>query len=251
MKYFLFVVILSCTGNAFSQIKQKQLVNKNSSTYDGEVITYEINYNIGGINFQVGEVTFTNTVETYKSKKIFHVKGDGFSYAKYNWLYKVKDLYESYIDTSTMLPIYFQRNVSEAGKNYIDKVDFNFKEKVAISNGKKIAITDVTQDVLSSIYFARNINYKELDFNTKIPLDLLLDNELHHLYIKYVGKEIVSFKNKKYTCIKIKPLLVNGSIFKGGEAMTVWVTDDNRHIPVLIEAEILVGKIKVFLKNGL
>ena len=50
-----------------------------------------------------------------------------------------------------------------------------------------------------------------------------------------------------YNAIKIVPLLIEGTIFKGGEKMSVWVTDDENHLPLRVDSPILVGSIKVDL----
>ena len=68
-------------------------------------------------------------------------------------------------------------------------------------------------------------------------------------YFKYLGKEIVRTKFGKFKAIKIAPLLVKGSMFEGGERMTIWVTDDENHIPIRIETPIIVGSIKVDMKS--
>ena len=74
---------------------------------------------------------------------------------------------------------------------------------------------------------------------------MFLDNEVYDMYIRYVGRETIKTKYGKFKAIKIKPLLIKGTIFEGGEKMTVWVTDDPNHIPVRIESPIVVGKVKV------
>jgi len=51
-------------------------------------------------------------------------------------------------------------------------------------------------------------------------------------------------KNKKYKTLKFSILLVKGTMFKGGENLTVWVSDDNNRVPLLVEAKILVGSVK-------
>ncbi len=101
------------------------------------------------------------------------------------------------------------------------------------------------QDVLSSIYYARNINFNKYNVGDKIPFTMFLDNEIYDLYIKYMGKETVKTRYGKFRAIKFKPLLIKGTIFKGGESMTVWVSDDENHIPLRIESPISVGKVKV------
>ena len=58
-------------------------------------------------------------------------------------------------------------------------------------------------------------------------------------------REKASFLKENILPIKFKPLLIKGTIFEGGEKMTVWVSDDGNRIPVRIESPISVGSIKV------
>ena len=74
---------------------------------------------------------------------------------------------------------------------------------------------------------------------------MFLDNAVNNLYIKYLGKEQIKTKYGTFNAIKFKPLLVKGTIFEGGEKMTVWVTDDANHVPIRIESPIAVGSVKV------
>ena len=64
-----------------------------------------------------------------------------------------------------------------------------------------------------------------------------------------MGKEDISTKYGKFHAIKIVPLLIEGTVFKGGEKMTVYVSDDANHIPLRIESPITVGSIKVDLMH--
>ena len=74
---------------------------------------------------------------------------------------------------------------------------------------------------------------------------MFLDNELYNMYIRYLGKETIKTKYGKFKAIKFKPLLLKGSIFEGGEKMTVWVSDDANHLPLRIESPISVGSVKI------
>ena len=65
------------------------------------------------------------------------------------------------------------------------------------------------------------------------------------MYIRYLGKESIKTRYGKFNAIKFKPLLLKGTIFEGGEKMTVWVSDDANKIPVRIESPISVGSVKV------
>jgi len=79
--------------------------------------------------------------------------------------------------------------------------------------------------------------------NDKIPYTMFLDSQIYNLYIRYLGKETIKTRYGKFRAIKFKPLLIYGTIFKGGEKMTVWISDDANHLPLRIESPISVGKI--------
>ena len=95
-----------------------------------------------------------------------------------------------------------------------------------------------------SIYYLRNIDFNKYKPEDKIPFNLFLDNQVYNVYIKYLGKERVKTQYGTFNAIKFKPLLLKGTLFEGGEKMTIWVTDDLNHIPVRIESSIIVGSIK-------
>jgi len=219
---------------------------KNTSFQDGEKISFRVYYNMSFIWATAGYATFTIKPEEYKGHKVYHITGDGKTAKSYEWFYKVRDKYESYIDKETLLPLRFIRNVNEGGFKIFSDVFFDREKTQAVNEkNKSFAITKCTQDVLSAIYFARNINYNKYKPGDKIPFDMFLDDKLYNMYIKYKGKEKVTTKTGTFNCIKIVPLLIEGTMFKGGEKMTVWVSDDDNHIPVRIESPILVGSIKV------
>jgi len=76
---------------------------------------------------------------------------------------------------------------------------------------------------------------------------MFLDDKVYNLYIRYVGKQQIETRYGTFNTIKIVPLLIEGTIFKGGEKMAVWVSDDGNHLPVRVDSPILVGSIKVDL----
>jgi hypothetical protein len=78
---------------------------------------------------------------------------------------------------------------------------------------------------------------------------MFLDDKVYNLYVRYLGKEQIKTKYGTFNAIKFRPLLIEGTLFKGGEKMTVWVTDDANHLPVRVDSPILVGSVKVDLMD--
>ena len=218
---------------------------KNSTTQNGEEITYTIFYSLAGAHVNAGTTTFSNKMEKFNGRTVYHVLGEGGSNAKYDWIYKVRDRYESYIDTQTMQPLKFFRDVNEGNTKKIETVTFNHTSNTATNETGTYRVPACVQDVLSTIYYARNIDYDKYKKGDKIPFQMFLENEVYDLYIRYLGKEDVKTKYGKFNAVKFKVLLIPGTIFKGGEEMVVWVSDDGNRVPVRIESQIMVGSIKV------
>jgi hypothetical protein len=218
---------------------------RNTAFQEGEVINYNVYYSIIGLYINAGSASFEVNQEKLNNKPVYHVTGSGTSNSSYDWIFKVRDKYESYIDTNTLQPLKFIRNVDEGGYKINENVTFNKESNTAVTNKGVIKIPACVQDVISSIYYARNIDYSKYNPDEKIPFTMLLDNEIYNLYIKYIGKEVIKTRYGKFKAIKFSPLLVKGTIFSGGEKMMVWVTDDANHIPIRIESPISVGSVKV------
>ncbi|NDC41579.1 MAG: DUF3108 domain-containing protein [Chitinophagia bacterium] len=243
------VFLLTLMGTAGAPLRAQTdfCTPKNSSFNEGERVTFRVYYNKSFIWINSGNAEFTVKADDFNKKKVYHITGIGRTARSFEWFYKVFDTYESYVDKETMLPLHFVRRVNEGGLKINNDVYFNHKSSQAVSDNKTYTIPACTQDVLSAIYFARNIDYSKYKAGDKIPFTMFLDNQVYDLYIKYYGKEQITTKTGTYNVLKIVPLLIEGTIFKGGEKMTVWVSDDANHIPVRIESPILIGSIKVDL----
>ncbi len=217
---------------------------KNTAFKAGEVVTMNVYYTLGAY-IGAGEATFTTTLERFNGKIVYHHVAEGKSYPFFDNFFKVRDRYETYVDTATLLPMKFIRNVDEGGHKIYNNVTFNQNTNTAVSTNGVFKIGDCMQDVVSSMYYARNINFNKYKPGDKIPFDMFLDDEIYHLYIRYMGKEKIKTKYGKFNAIKFKPLLLKGSIFKGGEKMTAWVSDDPNRLLLRVESPISVGSVKV------
>ncbi len=218
---------------------------RNSAFQDGESVSYNVFYSVIGLYVNAGTANFSVGAEKMINRPVYHVVGTGTSNSNYDWIFKVRDRYESFIDTATLQPLKFIRQVDEGGYKINENVTFNKDVNMAITTKGVVKVPACVQDVLSSIYYARNIDFSKYQTDDKIPFTMFLDNEVYNLYIKYLGREVIKTRYGTFNAIKFRPLLVKGTIFSGGEKMTVWVTDDANHIPLRIESPIVVGSIKV------
>jgi hypothetical protein len=238
------ILLLAFSNRAETHFQDTCTV-KNTAFQVGEKIVLTVYYAVAGIYVNAGTATFTSSLELLNNKPVYHIVGDGRSNASYDVLYKVRDRYETYIDTTTLQPLKFVRDVNEGGYKKYQNVTFNKTANTAITNDGVFKVPTCVQDVVSAVFYARNIDFSKLRPNDKIAFDMFLDDEVFNMYIRYLGKETIKTKYGKFRAIKFKPLLIKGTIFKGGEEMVVWVTDDENRIPVRIESPISVGKVKI------
>jgi len=224
----------------------------------GEKLIYEVYYHWGLIWANSGESVFSVKYDTVKNKKVFHLVGEGYTYKSYDWFYKVRDKFESWNDTASLKPLRYIRNCREGSNRVYNDNYFNFREKRATSfsivknkiKKDSVKIRDCTFDVLTMIYYARCIDYSKYKSGAKIPISLYLDGEVHDtLYIRYLGIENIKTSLGEKNCIIFSPLLISGTIFSGGEGMKVWVTNDEKKIPVFIKTPIVVGEVQVKIKE--
>jgi hypothetical protein len=217
----------------------------NTTFTDKEFIGFKVYYSVIGLYVDAGNANFSVNKTSLNNKPVYHIVGIGNSNPSYDWIFKVRDRYESYIDTGSLKPYRFIRNVDEGGYTKYEYVNFNHESKTAVSTRGTFAIPDCIQDVLSAVYYARNIDFSKYKPGDKIPFSMFIDDQVHKLYIRYVGKETIKTRYGKFRSIKFMPMLIKGTIFEGGEKMTVWVTDDLNHMPIRIESPITVGSVKV------
>lgn len=222
----------------------------------GEKITYKLFYNWNFIWLSAGEVVF----EVKDEGDVYHLEVTGKTYASYEWFFKVRDKYHSYIDKATLKPKLYIRDVHQGNYLHYEKIVFDYANKKATSytgksmtqlNAKVIDIDDNLYDMVTLMYFLRQTDLYQFRQNKKLNVQLLLDNEKYNLGMNYKKDETsLSVKeNGKFKAISTTADVVSGNVFKEGAQMKLWIADDKNKIPVLIESPLSVGSVKVVLKT--
>ncbi len=240
------IMINLVNGSAYSQGFCDANSTKNVCFKSGENVSFYVFYTLAGVWLHAGTAKFVVTQERLNNKPVWHFDGTGISLPAYDKFYKVNDRYQSYVDTNTLQPLKFVRNVDEGKFRKDELITFNKSNNTAnTADGKSFKVPSCVHDVMSQVYYARNIDFNKYKVNDTIPFNLFLDNEVNKVYIRYLGKETIKSKYGKFRCLKFRPLLLQGSMFNAGEKMTVWVSDDDNRLPIRIESAISVGSVKV------
>lgn len=254
-----YIFLVFCFFAAKTILAQCDVVN--TTFKGGEVLTYRAAYNWGFVWIDAGIVDFKVRETTFENNEVYQFNAVGTSLPRYDSFFKVRDNFNSMALRSNLQPIRASRDNSEGDYQVKNYYTFNYSKKeiyATVENtntprfNDTIALSSCIYDLLTGVYKVRNMNFSNLKINDKLPINMIIDNEVFSLYVRYLGKETITLPDSHdtYNCIKFSPLLVDGTIFKGGEGMTVWVTDDKNKIPVMVEAQILVGSVKAILTNA-
>ena len=264
MRKSLFVIFVtgSCVAaifnGDFNNETEPICAQKNTAFSVGERLTYKAGYKWGLISVNAGEAVFTVDTSRFEDKPSIHFVSEGRTYRAYDPFFKVRDRFETYSAVNDLRPYRYIRNTSEGGyKVYNDNV-FDYERGLtyvkrdhvkSINRLDTMPIKDCTYDALSMIYNARSIDFEKYQPGAQIPISIFLDEEVYNLEIRYLRKEIIKHKGQKYRCVLISPSLVSGTIFKEGNEMRVWITDDANRIPLLVESPLVVGKVRATVKD--
>lgn len=218
---------------------------------EGEWFKFRVHYGL----ITAGYATLTVEESKYKDIPVYHVKGYGETSGVSRWFFKVEDYYESYIDKKTDLPYKFVRKIDEGGHTKDKVIDFDQKNhKAHIFNRKHNTRTTVdtavdVQDMVSAFYYLRNhldtTNLKEGD---ETNVTMFFDSENYPFKLLFLGREIMNTEFGKIRCLKFRPLVQSGRVFKEQESLTVWVSDDENKVPISIKASLAVGSLKADLE---
>jgi hypothetical protein len=220
---------------------------KNNAFTFGEKLRYRIHYGLltgGYADFQVSEKPeIVNTRQTY------HIKVSGKSTGIVDMMFKVKDEYESYLDVDALVPWKAVKNVKEG--NYTDKdvIIFDHRRRTAVSRRGMLQIPEGTKDIISSIYYARSLDMTGAQPGDVFPVTFYLDHKNYEFRFRFLGRETIKVEAGTFRAIKVKPQVIEGRVFKDQEAITMWVTDDENKIPLLVQSEIWVGSLKAEIVN--
>jgi hypothetical protein len=211
----------------------------------GEKVTYTIQYGF----ITAGTGTLELRSDSFNGREVMHSKLSARTTGVAEALFKVLDVYESYIDRTTELPVKSIRNIHEGRYRKYNVVLFDHKTRADSSilnsdlTGIHIAPPKI-HDILSCFYFFRN-HILPVDSNLKkgeaTTIITWFCDELYPIRLKYIGTDEVKTKVGKIKCYKFNPVTETGRLFKTEDDVSFWFSADKNFLPVKIRFDIFVG----------
>lgn len=218
----------------------ESLLNQNKTFNTGEYLRYSISYGF------LDAGTASLYVDLFKDgpTDIYHVSALAETSKLAQKAFTIHDIYESFIDVKTGMPIMAVRNIHEEKYTYYDETRFDRKKKKVMSlrNGE-VTVPDSILDILSAFYYARRFKFEGLKVDSKISFTTYFDDEIFTFSLIYKGVTQLKTKQGYVECKKFVPIVQTGRLFKKKDAVTIWITNDNNRIPVKVQLKMIFGTV--------
>jgi hypothetical protein len=243
--FFLIITGLILHITAFCQDSKTLLPN--TFYKEGEKLEYVLRYGF----ITGGTATLELKDSVYDKVRLYHLKATAKTSGIADKIFKVKDIYESYFDKSTGLPLLAIQNIRE-GKTYkyYNEVRYYRKNNIVVSSKSGLhKVKDDMLDIVSAFYYIRRMDFSKSKNGDVYKFNTFFSDEDFPFEIRFRGREDVKTEWGKIKCLKFAPVVEPGRVFKSKDDMLIWYTDDANKIPVKITFELIVGHVTVELTN--
>ncbi len=210
----------------------------------GERMEYEVRFGrlkVGNAHMEVV------ALEHLRGRPVWHT---AFWVQGGNFLYRVNDVYESWIDAESLSSLRFVQELEEGGKNTTRKYEIFPERAVFIQTNKKDAKEEKSVsnplDDGSFLYFIRTIPLvvgETYDFHRYFRPDR------NPVRIKVLRKERIRVPAGTFNAIVIQPVIKTKGIFSENGHAEIWLSDDDRHVMLQLKSRLSFGSLNLFLKS--
>jgi hypothetical protein len=206
----------------------------------GERLVFDVGYGFITAGQAIISVPEYDTVAAHRCFKVmFQVN----STATFSWFFEVRDRYETYLDVDGIFPWRFEQHVKEGHYHRDFIADFDQTNHIAKTSDKQYPIPPKVNDIMSAFFFIRTLDFSNRKAGERIHLQNFYKDSTYDLDVQFMGRETIKVEAGTFKCIIVEPLAKEGGLFKSDGRVLIWLSDDERKIPVKITTKVLIGSI--------
>ena len=211
----------------------------------GERLRYQIYYG----PLTGGEVLMTLEPSELGGREVLHAKGIGYTTGLADRVFRIYDVYQSFMDPQTGLPVKAIRDISEGSYRYYNEVLYERDSNMVISQlSGKHEVPPGIMDMVSVIYKLRDtmqtVRFRPGDV---LEMDTYFGDKVYPVTIRYSGSEIINTRMGRFHALKFYPASEPGRVFKSDDDITVWFSNDRNFVPLRVRLNMLVGAVRMDL----
>jgi hypothetical protein len=212
----------------------------------GERLVFDVNYGF----ITAGEAVMAITrFDSIAGRKCFRVDFTVNSLPSFSWIYKVEDRYVTFIDVEAIAPWRFEQHIREGSYSRDFIADFDHRKLIAKTTEGEHPIPKYVHDILSAFYFARTVDYSGMKTGDTLLLHNFYKDKSYELVVKVLGRQELEVAAGTFRTIVVEPLVKEGGLFKSEGRIVIWLTDDERKLPIRVNTKVIIGSIDTELKE--
>jgi hypothetical protein len=208
----------------------------------GENLIFEIAY--GFVVAGTARMSIPDT-QRVNGRLCYHIVTKARSSKFFSVFFKVRDRVESFIDVEGIFPWKFEKHLREGSYRADRYTVFDQINQRVFYKKDTLEAPRYVQDVLSSFYYTRTV---DLEVGESVSIENHSGRKIYPLKILVHRKERIKVPAGTFNCIVVEPVLKGEGLFKHKGKLKIWLTDDERKMPVLMRSKALIGSIDVRLK---
>ena len=213
---------------------------ENKAFSAGEKLTFDVKY--GFVTAGVATMSIPQ-MKKISGRDVFHITFEVSSVPSFDWIFKVRDRYETYVDASGLFPWRFEQHVREGKYSRDFSAFFDHRKLKAKTSEGEYTIPRYVNDIMSAFYYARTFDYSKMKIGEKVKLYNFYKDKVYDLDVRYLGKERIKVAAGTFDCIMIEPLVTEGGLFKSEGNIIIWLSNDDLKIPVKVKTKVVIGSI--------
>lgn len=208
----------------------------------GESLRFSVNY--GFINAGAAYLEVPG-VKEWNGHPVYLLIARAESNKFFSRIYKVRNRIESFWDSTGHFSRRYTESRREGKHRAQNEIVFDYtKQQARYQDGETFPIPHEVQDALSSFYFTRT---QALPLGGSVFFDYHASHKSVPLEVKVLGRDRVETPAGTFSCVVVEPILKAGGIFKSKGRLVIWLTDDERRMPVLMKSKVMIGSISATL----
>lgn len=214
-----------------------------SAFQPGESVSYVIKYGFIHSGFASLEV---RGVDNVSGRTAYHIVSVAKTNKGTDIFFKVRDTNETWIDLESFCSLRFSQSLREGSRRRQTRTQYDhpsgtyvfWKERKGHESTREGNMPPFVQDILSSLFYVRTLNL-QVGNNYEFLVNSGGKNWPLVLHVKRL--ERIRVPAGRFECLLLEPVLSGEGIFQQEGKLEIWVTNDEKKVPVLLRSKVLVG----------
>jgi len=206
----------------------------------GETLDYDLVW----LHLSGGKARMTVSPQLADATKL-HISSLAQSSSTFSRIYKVRDQIDTIVDRATFSTVRYHKDLREGSSHKSEVV--TYANGVATRKGKTYDVPTPVFDPLSLVYYMRT---QELSPGKTMRFTVFADKKLYDVVATVTKRETIETPLGMFKTLVVEPDMRGGGLYRDEDSkLTIWYTDDERHLPVRIRSDVKIGTITMTIRG--